>query len=96
MYGCDANWGRELCALGYSGVSFDPGLVDMYFRSEDKEMLICKSGTGADYSEEEASKLLAGKHVLIIVDMHMGEESAVAYGCDLTYDYVKINADYRS
>ena len=96
MYGCDANWGRELCALGYSGVSFDPGLVDMYFRSEDKEMLICKSGTGAKYSEEEASKLLSGSHVKIIVDMHMGEESAVAYGCDLTYDYVKINADYRS
>ncbi|MCR5596449.1 MAG: bifunctional glutamate N-acetyltransferase/amino-acid acetyltransferase ArgJ [Lachnospiraceae bacterium] len=96
MYGCDANWGRELCALGYSGVTFDPQNVDMYFRADDKEMLICKSGVGTDYSEDEAAKLLSSDHVEIKVDMHMGSESAVAYGCDLTYDYVKINADYRS
>ena len=96
MYGCDANWGRELCALGYSGVTFDPQKVDMYFRAGDHEMLIFTGGVGTDYSEEEASKLLSSDHVEIIADMHMGDQSAVAYGCDLTYDYVRINADYRS
>ena len=96
MYGCDANWGRELCALGYSGVTFDPSKVDMYFKAGDKEMLIFTNGRGTDYSEEEASQLLSEKHVQIISNMHMGDESATAFGCDLTYDYVKINADYRS
>lgn len=96
MYGCDANWGRELCALGYSGVIFDPMKVDMYFKAGDHEMLIFTGGAGTDYSEEEASELLSHDHVQIISNMHMGEEKAIAYGCDLTYDYVKINADYRS
>ncbi len=96
MYGCDANWGRELCALGYSGVTFDPDKVDMYFRTGNHELLIFTHGMGTGYSEEEASQILSADHVEIIADMHMGEASAVAYGCDLTYDYVKINADYRS
>lgn len=96
MYGCDANWGRELCALGYSGVAFDPMKVEMYFKSGDETMLIFKDGAGVDYSEEEASKLLAHDHVQIISRMNMGTETATAWGCDLTYDYVKINADYRS
>ena len=96
MYGCDANWGRELCALGYSGVSFDPLKVEMYFKSGDQTMLIFKDGCGVDYSEEEASALLAKDHVQIISKMNMGNETATAWGCDLTYDYVKINADYRS
>ncbi len=96
MYGCDANWGRELCALGYSGVQFDPMKVEMYFKSGDTTMLIFKDGAGVDYSEEEASKLLSNDHVQIISKMNMGTESATAWGCDLTYDYVKINADYRS
>lgn len=96
MYGCDANWGRELCALGYSGVQFDPMKVEMYFKSGDKTMLIFQNGAGVDYSEEEASKLLANDHVQIISKMNMGDETAIAWGCDLTYDYVKINADYRS
>lgn len=96
MYGCDANWGRELCALGYSGVTFDPNKVDMYFKAGDHKMLIFTNGAGTDYSEEEASELLKNDHVEIISDMHMGNESATAFGCDLTYDYVKINADYRS
>lgn len=96
MYGCDANWGRELCALGYSGVKFDPAVVEMWFKSGEHEMLIFTGGTGTDYSEEEASQLLSNDHVEIIADMHMGEENATAFGCDLTYDYVKINADYRS
>lgn len=96
MYGCDANWGRELCALGYSGVQFDPMKVEMYFQGGGQTMLIFKDGAGVDYSEEEASKLLANDHVQIISKMNMGTESATAWGCDLTYDYVKINADYRS
>ena len=96
MYGCDANWGRELCALGYSGVQFDPMKVEMYFKSGDTTMLIFKGGAGVDYSEEEASRLLSNDHVQIISKMNMGTENATAWGCDLTYDYVKINADYRS
>ena len=96
MYGCDANWGRELCALGYSGVQFDPMKVEMSFKSGDQEILIFKDGAGVDYSEEEASKLLENDHVQIISKMNMGTESATAWGCDLTYDYVKINADDRS
>lgn len=96
IYGCDANWGRELCALGYSGVQFDPDKVDMYFKAGNKKMLIFTNGKGTDYSEEEASDLLSQDHVEIISDMHMGTENATAFGCDLTYDYVKINADYRS
>ena len=96
MYGCDANWGRELCALGYSGVQFEPMKVEMYFKSGDTTMLIFKDGAGVDYSEEEASRLLSNDHVQIISKMNMGTETATAWGCDLTYDYVKINADYRS
>lgn len=98
MYGNDANWGRVLCALGYSGVDFDPEKVDLYFTDEsgEKKMLIFTNGSAADYSEEEATALLSGKKVVILSDMHMGEETATAWGCDLTYDYVKINADYRS
>ena len=96
MYGCDANWGRELCALGYSGVQFDPSKVEMWFKSGNEIIQIFTNGAGTDYSEEEASKLLAHDHVEVIADMHMGTETATAYGCDLTYDYVKINADYRS
>ena len=96
VFGGDANWGRELCALGYSGVTFDPEKVDLYFQADGKKMLIFTNGSGTDYSEEEAHELLCSKTVEIISDMHMGNESAVAWGCDLTYDYVKINADYRS
>lgn len=96
VYGCDANWGRELCALGYSGVTFDPAKVDIYFKAGDRELMIVRDGVDAGYDEGEASDILAADHVEIIADMHMGDECAVAYGCDLTYDYVKINADYRS
>ena len=96
VFGCDANWGRELCALGYAGIPFDPDRVDLYFRADGKTMQIFRQGSGVDYSEEEASKLLSAKKVEIISDMNMGEASATAWGCDLTYDYVKINADYRS
>ena len=96
VYGHDANWGRILCALGYSGVEFDPDHVDLYFSDGSKKLLIFTNGAAADYSEEEATKILKKEKVQIISDMHMGEAEAVAWGCDLTHDYVSINADYRS
>ena len=96
IFGHDANWGRILCALGYSGADFDPGKVELFFQGSAGCIQIYKEGKAADYSEEEAARLLSEKEVTILVDMHMGEESATAWGCDLSYDYVKINADYRS
>lgn len=96
IYGHDANFGRFLCALGYSGVDFDPEQVALYFESKAGKMLIYQDGAAADYSEEEATKILSEPEVTVLVDMKMGTETATAWGCDLTYDYVKINADYRS
>ncbi len=96
IFGKDANWGRVLCALGYAGVDFNPEHVDLWFEGGGKKMLIFTNGSAANYSEDEAAKLLSNEKVIITSDMHMGEESATAWGCDLTYDYVKINADYRS
>ncbi|HJB29909.1 MAG TPA: bifunctional glutamate N-acetyltransferase/amino-acid acetyltransferase ArgJ, partial [Candidatus Blautia faecavium] len=96
IYGHDANWGRILCALGYSGVQFDPEKVDLYFESKAGKIKIIENGVSTGYSEEEATKILSEDEVTAIADIKMGEASAVAWGCDLTYDYVKINADYRS
>ena len=96
IYGHDANFGRFLCALGYSGVNFDPDQVELYFENSEKSILIYKDGMAADYSEEEATQILASPEVRVLVDMHMGDAEAAAWGCDLSYDYVKINADYRS
>lgn len=96
IYGHDANWGRILCAMGYSGASFDPEKVDLYFESAAGKMMIIKDGVAVDYSEEEATKILSEPVVTAIADIKMGEAQATAWGCDLTYDYVKINADYRS
>lgn len=96
IYGHDANFGRFLCALGYSGVQFDPDKIELYFENGEKSILIFKDGAAASYSEEEASQVLASPEVRVLVDMHMGEAEASAWGCDLSYDYVKINADYRS
>lgn len=96
IYGHDANWGRILCALGYSGVSFDPEKVDLYFESRVGKIKIIENGVSTGYSEEEATKILSEDEVTAIADMKMGDASATAWGCDLTYDYVKINADYRS
>lgn len=96
IYGHDANFGRFLCALGYSGVNFDPDQVELYFENSEKSILIYKDGMAADYSEEEATQILASPEVRVLVDMHMGDAEATAWGCDLSYDYVKINADYRS
>lgn len=96
VYGNDANWGRILCAMGYSGVDFNPDLVDLYIESTDGKLKLVENGMAAGYSEETATKILSAKEVRAIADLKMGEETATAWGCDLTYDYVKINADYRS
>lgn len=96
IFGHDANWGRILCALGNSGVQFQPEEVDMFFEGKSGSIQICKDGVAADYSEEEATKILSEPEVRVLVDMKMGEAKACAWGCDLTYDYIKINADYRS
>lgn len=96
IFGHDANWGRILCALGYSGVTFNPSAMELYFESAAGRILIYKDGCAADYSEEEATRILSEPEVTVIVDMKCGNAEAAAWGCDLTYDYVKINADYRS
>lgn len=96
IYGHDANWGRILCAMGYSGAQFDPEKVDLFFASAAGKMQIIKDGVALDYSEEEATKILSEPEVTAIADVKMGDAMATAWGCDLTYDYVKINADYRS
>lgn len=96
IYGHDANVGRIMCALGYSGVDFAPEKVDLYCENDEKRIQICREGMLTDYDEEETSQVLASPEVRVIVDMKQGEASASAWGCDLTYDYVKINADYRS
>lgn len=96
IFGHDANWGRILCALGYSGAAFDPEKVELFFQSKSGRIQIYKNGSAADYSEEEATKILSDDEVTILADMHMGGAEAAAWGCDLSYEYVKINADYRS
>lgn len=96
IYGHDANWGRILCAMGYSGAEFDPERVDLYFESAAGKLKIVENGVALDYSEEEAAKILSEPEVTATADIKMGDQCATAWGCDLTYDYVKINADYRS
>lgn len=96
VYGNDANWGRVLCAMGYSGVNFNPDMVDLWIESKEGKLQIVKDGMATDYSEDLATKILSAEAVTAIADVKMGESSATAWGCDLTYDYVKINADYRS
>lgn len=96
IFGHDANWGRILCSMGYSGVQFDPNRVEVSIADDVKTILIFKDGSAVDYSEAEATEVLSKPVVNIVADIKMGESSAIAYGCDLSYDYVKINADYRS
>ena len=96
IFGHDANWGRILCAMGYSGAQFDPDKVDLAFESAAGYIQIIENGVAVNYSEEEATRILSENHVTAIADLKMGQETATAWGCDLTYDYVKINADYRS
>lgn len=96
IFGHDANWGRILCALGYSGEKFDPDNMELYFESENRKILIYKDGVSVSFDEEKATKILSAKEVRALVKLNMGDFSATAWGCDLTFDYVKINADYRS
>ena len=96
IFGHDANWGRILCAMGYSGAQFDPEQVDLFFESAAGKLKIIENGVALDYSEEEATKILSEPEVTAIADIKMGGACATAWGCDLTYEYVKINADYRS
>ncbi len=96
IYGHDANWGRILCAMGYSGASFDPDRVDLYFESAAGKLKSIENGVSTGYSEEMATKILSEEYVTATADIKMGEASATAWGCDLTHEYVNINADYRS
>ena len=94
--GHDANWGRILCAMGYSGAQFDPEKVDLFFESKAGKIQIIENGTAVDYSEEEATKILSEPEVTAVADVKMGDKKATAWGCDLTHGYIEINADYRS
>ena len=96
MFGADANWGRVLCAIGYSGADVDVNKIDVAFKSNKGTVCVCKNGSGIDFSEEIAKEILLEKEIDIIIDLNDGSYSAEAWGCDLTYDYVKINGDYRT
>ena len=96
MFGADANWGRVLCAIGYSGANVDVNAVDVSFRSVKGDILVCQNGAGVDFSEEKAKEILLEKEIEILVSLGNGKGEATAFGCDLTYDYVKINGDYRT
>ncbi len=96
IFGSDANWGRVMCAMGYSKAPFRPEHVDVFFRSQAGEIAVCRQGDGLVFDEDKATEILNQKEVVIAVDLHEGEESAECWGCDLTYDYVKINGDYRT
>lgn len=96
VFGEDANWGRILCAIGYTEGDFDINKISVQLASKTKDVMVCKNGRGIDFSEEQATFILTGDEVRIIVDMHDGEKRATAWGCDLTYDYVRINGEYRS
>ena len=96
IFGHDATWGRILCAMGYSGALFDPEKVDLFFESAAGKLKIIENGVALDYSEEEATRILSEPEVTAVADVKMGDQTATAWGCDLTFDYVKINADYRS
>ena len=96
MFGEDANWGRILCAVGYADADFDINNVDVKIASKNGEIEVCKNGAGVEFSEEKAKEILSEEEILIIISIGSGSGYAVAWGCDLTYDYVKINGDYRS
>ena len=96
IYGHDANWGRILCAMGYSGAQFDPEVVDIWLESKAGTIKIVENGIATDYSEEKATEILSQEEVIAKMDIKEGTETATAFGCDLTYEYVKINGDYRS
>jgi len=96
MFGADANWGRVLCAIGYSGANVDVSKIDVSFKSPKGEILVCQNGAGVPFSEEKAKEILLEKEIDILVSLNDGDKTATAWGCDLTYEYVKINGDYRT
>lgn len=96
MFGADANWGRVLCAVGYSGADVDVNKIDVSFSSENGSVEVCAAGSGVDFSEEKAKKVLSSDEVTVAINLNSGDFEATAWGCDLTYDYVKINGDYRT
>lgn len=96
MFGADANWGRVLCAIGYSGAEIDIDKIEVAFSSKAGKIVVCEEGRGIDFSEETAKKILTEKEIDILIDLHDGNYTSTAWGCDLTYDYVRINGDYRS
>ena len=96
IFGADANWGRVLCAMGYSKAPFRPEHVDVTFQSQAGSVPVCRQGDGLPFDEDAAKRILSEKEVVILVDLHEGDEAAECWGCDLTYDYVKINGDYRT
>jgi glutamate N-acetyltransferase/amino-acid N-acetyltransferase len=96
MFGADANWGRVLCAIGYSGADVDVTKIDVSFISDKGEILVCKNGAGVEFSEEKAKEILLEKEIVTKIELNDGTSSATAWGCDLTYEYVKINGDYRT
>ncbi len=96
IFGADANWGRVLCAIGYSGADLDVNKVDVSFKSSAGTIEVCKNGSGVEFSEEIAKKILLQEEIVILISLNSGDASATAWGCDLTYDYVKINGDYRT
>lgn len=96
MFGSDANWGRILCALGYAGADIDVSKIDVSFLSRKGEIVVCQNGAGIEFSEEKAKEILLEDEITVLVDLKDGEAAATAYGCDLTYEYVKINGDYRT
>ena len=96
MFGADANWGRVLCAIGYSGAPVDVNKIDVQFASKAGTILVCENGAGVDFSEEQAKRILLEHEIEILIDLKSGSAASTAWGCDLTYDYVKINGDYRT
>ena len=96
MFGADANWGRVLCAIGYSGADVDVTKIDVSFISSKGEILVCKNGAGVEFSEEKAKEILLEKEIITKIELNDGSWGATAWGCDLTYEYVKINGDYRT
>ena len=96
MFGADANWGRVLCAIGYSGADVDVNKIGVWFSSAKGEIQVCENGAGVPFSEEKAKEILLEKEIEIKLSLGNGPYSATAWGCDLTYDYVKINGDYRT
>ena len=96
MFGRDANWGRILCAIGYTEAEFDVSLIDVTLQSKAGTLPVCIKGSGCGFDENKATMVLSEDEIEILIDMHQGTSKAVAWGCDLTYDYVKINGDYRT